>query len=308
MTRIAWEQLALPRLLHHDHVTVLHGAVDALPLLWRGRSVVTIFDLTFLRLPSAFNRANRTYLKWAVRFAAHAADKVIAISEATRQDVIGLLRVDPQRVRRVYCGVDPRFRPLGSSAEVTDLRRAWGLDSGFILYLGTIEPRKNLPRLIDGYAMLRRRGATNLPLVLAGGRGWGQSDLHEQAARAGVADDVRLIGFVPDREIPLWYNAADLFVYLSEYEGFGLPPLEALACGTPVVTSNRSSLPEVVGEAAMLVDPTDAHAIADAIQRVLDDRDLRSQLADAGPDQASQFTWRAMAEQTLDVYRAVSAA
>jgi glycosyltransferase involved in cell wall biosynthesis len=121
-------------------------------------------------------------------------------------------------------------------------------------------------------------------------------------------DDVQVIGFVPDREIPLWYNAARLFVYLSEYEGFGLPPLEALACGTPVVASNRSSLPEVVGEAAVLVDPTDAHAIADAMQRVLDDTTLHSRLAHAGPDQASRFTWREMAERTLEVYRDVSAA
>ncbi len=304
--RIAWEQLVLPRQLHHDHVTVLHGAVNALPLLWRGRSVVTILDLTFLRLPEAFNRGNRTYLRWMASYSAHRADRVIAISEATRQDVIGLLRVDPRRVQRVYCGVDARFRPLGASAEVEELRRRWGLQTGFILYLGTIEPRKNLARLIDAYAELRHRGATDRPLVLAGGRGWGEAAIIERAGQVGLADEVRFVGFVPEAEIPLWYNAADLFVYLSEYEGFGLPPLEALACGTPVVASNRPSLPEVVGEAGVLVDPTDTGAIADAMQRVLDDTALRSRLADAGPRQASHFTWRETAEQTLAVYRDVS--
>jgi glycosyltransferase involved in cell wall biosynthesis len=303
--RIAWEQMVLPGRAHHDRITLLHGAVNALPVAWRGRAVVTILDLTFVLLPGAFNRANRLYLRWMAAFSAARADRIIAISEATRQDIIRHLRVSPERVERVYCGVESRFQPIGNGP-VHGLREKWDLNQGFILYLGTIEPRKNLVRLIDSYAELRRRGVTDRPLVLAGGRGWGDEIIARRAREAGVERDVRFVGFVPEQEIPLWYNAADLFVYPSEYEGFGLPALEALACGTPVVASNRSSLPEVVGEAGVLVDPTDTGAMADAMQRVLEDERLQSRLSAAGPEQARSFTWRRMAEQTLAVYRAVS--
>lgn len=304
--RVLWEQLRLPQALRHDRITLFHGAVNALPIGWRGPSVVTVLDLTFLLMPHAFNRANRTYLSWMIRLAARRASRIIAISEATRQDVIRLLGVAPQRVVKVYCGVDARFHPLGDRRALREFRDRRGLPERFILYLGTIEPRKNLIRLIDAYAQLRRRRATPLPLVLAGGRGWGDEAIMHHASRVGLADDVRFVGYVPEAEIPLWYNAAALFVYPSEYEGFGLPPLEALACGTPAVVSNRSSLPEVVGDSAILVDPADVGAIADGMQRALEDDMLRSRLSRAGPERARGFTWRRMAEETLSVYRAVS--
>jgi glycosyltransferase involved in cell wall biosynthesis len=303
--RIAWEQIVLPRWLHNDRITVFHGAVNALPAFWGGPGVVTILDLTFMLLPEAFNRANRLYLRFMAAFAAARADRIIAISEATRRDVIARLRVPPERVQRIYCGVEPDFRPIEDGRDVAELRNKWSIRGGFILYLGTIEPRKNLVRLIDAYAELRRRKATDRDLVLAGGRGWGDETIVRRAHDVGVGEHVRFVGFVPEQEMPLWYNAADLFVYPSEYEGFGLPPLEALACGTPVIASNRSSLPEVVGEAGVLVDPTDTAAMADAMQRVLDDERLQSHLSQAGPEQARPFTWRRMAEETLGVYRAV---
>jgi glycosyltransferase involved in cell wall biosynthesis len=304
--RIAWEQAVLPRWLHHDRVTVFHGPVNALPAFWSGPSIVTILDLTFMLLPDTFNRANRLYLRWMAAFAAARADRIIAISEATRRDVVSRLRVPPERVQRVYCGVEPEFRPIEDGRHVAALREKWGLDEGFILYLGTIEPRKNLVRLIDAYAELRRRGATGRPLVVAGGKGWGYETIIDRAHVAGVDEHVRFVGFIPEHEMALWYNAADLFVYPSEYEGFGLPPLEALACGTPVIASNRSSLPEVVGEAGVLVDPTDTAGMADAMQRVLEDERLQSHLSQAGPQQARPFTWRRMAEETLAIYRSVS--
>ena len=305
--RIAWEQLVLPRWAHHDDVTVLHGAINAIPLAWGGRSVVTILDLTFRLLPRAFNRGNRLYLRWATAFATARADRIIAISEATRHDVIRYLRVAPERVQRVYCGVESYFQPV-ESGSLRAFRDQHGLTRPFILYLATIEPRKNLVRLIDAYAELWRRGWTTHDLILAGGSGWGFEEVVDHAATVDAAEHVRFVGFVPESEIAGWYNAADLFVYPSEYEGFGLPVLEALACGTPVITSNRSSLPEVVGEAGVLVDPTDTGAMADAMQRVLEDERLQSRLSAAGPEQARSFTWRRTAEETLAVYRAVNGA
>jgi glycosyltransferase involved in cell wall biosynthesis len=256
-------------------------------------------------MPDAFKRANRVYLRWMARFSARRADQIITISESTRQDVIRWLGARPNKVRAIHCGVEPRFKPMRDEARLTTFRTARGLPENFILYLGTIEPRKNLIRLIDAYADLRRRGVTQWPLILAGGRGWHDTPILEHAAQADLGEALQFAGFVPDEEQPLWYNAATLFVYPSEYEGFGLPPLEALACGTPVVASNSSSLPEVVGDAAVLVDPTRSSAIADGIQRVLEDKPLRERLAEAGPEQSKAFTWRRMAEETLAVYRLV---
>ncbi len=303
--RIAWEQVVLPRWARHDRITLLHGAVNAIPLAWRAPSVVTILDLTFRLIPAAFNRGNRLYLRWAVAFAAARADRIIAISEATRQDVIRYLHVPPDRVKRVYCGVESYFQPI-ENGRLRDFRKKQGVTRPFILYLATIEPRKNLIRLIDAYGELRRRKATDHDLVLAGGPGWGVETIVEHVGAVGLDGHVRFVGFVPEPEIASWYNAADLFVYPSEYEGFGLPALEALACGTPVIASNRSSLPEVVGEAGVLVDPTDTGAMADAMQRVLEDERLQSRLSAAGPEQARSFSWRRTAEETLDVYRAVT--
>jgi glycosyltransferase involved in cell wall biosynthesis len=305
--RVAWEQLAFSRALRHDGVTLLHGPINALPLSWTGRSVVTILDLTFLLLPAAIRRASRTYLRWMVRFAARHASRVITISESTRRDVIRLLGVPPERVTRVYCGVDERFHPIDDTRRIEEFRSSLGLPNEFILYLGTIEPRKNLIRLIDAYAELRRRRATSLPLILAGGRGWGDHEIVRRAEETGLGDQIRFAGFVPEEQIPLWYNAATVFTYPSEYEGFGLPPLEALACGVPVVASNSSSLPEVLGDAAVLVDPASVGAIADGIQRALDDDALRSTLVTRGLDRAGTFSWRRMAEETLSVYRSVLA-
>ena len=305
MARIAWEQLVLPRLLDADRVSLLHGPVNAVPLVWRGKSIVTILDLAFLAMPSAFNRANRAYLIWMVHLAARRADRVITISESTRQDVIRLLHVDPQRVVRVHLGVDARLRPIDDQRALAAFRSLHGLPDGYILYLGTIEPRKNLVRLIDAYAELRRRGVTTWPLVLAGGRGWGDDPIFQRAEQTGLGESIRFVGFVRDDEMPLWYNAASLFVYPSEYEGFGLPPLEALACGTPVVASNSSSLPEVLGEAAVLVDPTATSAIVEGMQRLIEEESLRARLSSAGPPQAKAFTWQRMAGETLAVYRAV---
>ncbi len=303
--RVAWEQLVFPRILRHDGVTLLHGPINALPLGWTGPSVVTILDLTFLLMPAAFRRASRTYLKWMVRTAARRADRVITISESTRRDVIRLLGTPPDRIIRVYCGVDARFHPSQDSKELAEFRGAMDLPNEFILYLGTIEPRKNLIRLIDAYAELRNRRATDLPLILAGGRGWGDDEILRHAGETGLGDAIRFPGFVPEDQIPLWYNAATIFAYPSEYEGFGLPPLEALACGTPVVASDRSSLPEVLGDSAVLVDPASVEAIADGIQRVLEDGALRSRLIDGGPRRAQGFSWERMAEETLAVYRSV---
>jgi glycosyltransferase involved in cell wall biosynthesis len=305
--RIAWEQLRAPVALRQEQIDVLHGMAFVVPLLSPCPTVVTVLDLSFLRFPEAFKGFKRAYLTLMTRLSVRRAAKVIAISESTRQDVIELLGVPPERVVRIYCGTDPRFRPLPAD-EVAAFRQEKGLPSRFVLFLGTIEPRKNAVTLIEAFAALiaaERRQTEDLQLVLAGGRGWLAEPVYARVEELGLQDRVRFAGYVPESEKTLWYNAATCFCYPSLYEGFGLPPLEAMACGVPVVTSNVSSLPEVVGEAALTVDPLDSAALCEALRHVLVDRVLRIELSALGPARARLFSWSEAARQTADVYRRV---
>lgn len=301
--RILWEQWLQPGDLRRAGADLLHALAFVPALGWCGPTVVSFMDLSFLRYPRAFNRGNRLYLSVMARAAVRRAAHLLAISESTRQDLITLLGADPARASVTHCGVDPAFRPLPAAA-VAAWRAQHDLPARFLLYVGTLEPRKNVPRLLDAYARLCRLGDPP-PLVLVGGRGWRHAGIDARLARLGLGERVRLLGYLPAAELPLCYNAADLFVYPSLYEGFGLPPLEALACGTPVVTSNTSSLPEAVGAAALCVDPRDVPALATAMGQALEDHALRARLRAAGLAQAAGFSWRRMAEQTLAVYHRV---
>ena len=305
--RIAWEQLCAPIVLRRERVDVLHGMAFVAPLLSPCPTVVTVLDLSFLRFPAAFSTFKRLYLRLMTRLSARRAAKVIAISESTRRDVIDLLGVPAERVERIYCGVDSRFRPLPLS-EVAAFRQEKGLPERFVLFLGTIEPRKNVVALIEAFSALvaaEPRERADLHLILAGGRGWLAEPIYARVEELGLQDRAHFFGYVPEEEKALLYNAAACFCYPSLYEGFGLPPLEAMACGVPVVTSNVSSLPEVVGKAGLTVDPTDRAALRDALRRVLSDRGLRDELSTQGQIQARQFSWRQAARKTARVYRRV---
>lgn len=303
--RIVWEQTVLPRQLRALRPELLHGMAYALPIGWSGPSVVTVYDLSFLRFPRAFNVANRVYLAASVRAAVRRARRVLTISEHARRDIVRLLGVPEPRVDVTYPAAEERYTVLEKD-RVAAFRAARGLPETFILTVGTLEPRKNVAGLLAAYARLR---APRPPLYVVGGSGWRVSPIFERLGRLGIADDVHFVGFVPDDELPLWYNTARLFVFPSLYEGFGLPVLEALACGTPVIASDVASLPEVGGKAAVLVSPQDTDGLTRAMQRVLDDARLRTELRAAGRIQASRFSWRAMAEQTAASYaRAVASA
>jgi glycosyltransferase involved in cell wall biosynthesis len=207
--------------------------------------------------------------------------------------------LSPGKVDVVHNGVGSRFRPL-PAAQVAAFRVEQGLPESFILFLGTLEPRKNVTRLLEAYARLPE---SKPPLMLAGGKGWLYEDLLARREALGLTDQVHFVGYVPAEDLPLWYNAAELFAYPSLYEGFGLPPLEAMACGTPVISSASSSLPEVVGSAGLLVDPTDVEALATAMHRVISDKDLQAEMRNAGLEQARLFSWRQTALQTAGSYR-----
>jgi glycosyltransferase involved in cell wall biosynthesis len=302
MVRLLWEQLAQPLLLRSLKVDLLHSMGYVQPYFCPCRSVVTVHDLSFMLFPEYFNRLNRLYLTHFTRFSVRRADRVLAVSDSTRKDVIRLLGVSPDRVVTVHSGIQPGFEPLQNKAQVEAFRKSRQVDFPFILFVSTLEPRKNAERLVEAFALLRKQ--TNLPhkLVLGGAKGWLYSSIFKTIERLELQDAVILPGFVPAADLPLWYNCADLFVYPSLYEGFGSPPLEAMACGTPVVASNSSSLPEVVGDAGLLVAPTDVEGLARAMVRILTDPSLKAELIGRGIRQAAAFSWGTTADQTATLY------
>jgi glycosyltransferase involved in cell wall biosynthesis len=301
--RIAWEHAALPVAARRDRLDLFHGPMAVLPRFLPCPSVVTIHDLAFLRWPEQVPARRYRYLAPAVRRAAARAARIIAVSESTKADVVELLRVDPARVSVTHLGVDGRFRPP-SPEERAAHRERQHLTRPYVLAVGNLEPRKNLPTLLRAFARL----SPEVPhdLVLVGAEGWLTGDLYAALDELRLGGRVRMTGFVGDDDLPIWYGAADLFVYPSRYEGFGLPVVEAMACGAPVVTANVSSLPEVAGDAALLVDPTDDASVADGMRRVLTDGDLAGALRRRGSLRAAAFTWEKTAERTVAVYREVA--
>lgn len=297
--RIVWEQLLQPFVARRAAVDLIHGLAFVGPIGGVCPFVVTIHDLSFLFYPRSFRVLNRLYLRLFTRLSVRRARRVIAVSESTRRDVIHTYGIAPEKVDVVHNGVDPAFRPL-SADQIAAFRARHGLPERFILFVGTLEPRKNVPRLLRAYAQLP---AGRPPLVLVGGKGWFYAEVFRLVEELGLTTEVRFAGYAPPDDLPIWYNAATLFVYPSLYEGFGLPPLEALACGTPVIASTSSSLPEVMGQAGLLVDPADTSALAEALHRALTDQVWQAQMKVSGPAQASRFSWQEAARGTVRSYR-----
>ena len=285
-------------------VDLFHATDHLLPRFSAVPSVFTLHDLTCRLYPAAHMPLNRWFHLLSMPRFLRQAEAVIAVSESTRRDAVRLYGIDEGKVHVVYEGVSPRFRPA-SPAEVAAVRQKYGLPEAMILFVGTIEPRKNLGTLVDAWAALRAQGAPQR-LVIAGRRGWRCGAFFARLRELGVEEEVTLPGFVEEADLPALYSAAELFAFPSLYEGFGLPVLEAMACGTPVVCSDRSSLPEVAGEAALLAGPTDVAAWVGAMGRALADPALRAKLRAAGLARARRFTWQAAAEGTRQVYGAVT--
>jgi glycosyltransferase involved in cell wall biosynthesis len=305
MARVAWEQLIAPFALAGLRPDLVHGMAFATPIAWPGPSVVTVYDLSFVRYPGGFRPANRIYLRLITRVACRRARRVIAISESGKAEIGAAFGLDPARIDVAQPGVGEAFGPLPPD-EVRAFRAAQGLPERFILYLGTIEPRKNLETLLHAYAHLPQR-ADGVGLVIAGGRGWLYERVFGLIEQLGLAGQVITAGYVEGESLPMWYNAATVFAYPSLYEGFGLPVIEAVACGTPVVASHSTSLPEAVGpeedRGGLLAPPTDVEAWVGALSRLLDDAALREELGERGRARAARFTWQATAQKVAASYR-----
>jgi len=262
--------------------------------------ITTIHDISFRRHPEWFPPKHRLLLNLLIPLAARNAAHVITGSEYTRADLIDAYGLPPEKVTVTPYAADPIYRPLDRAAAKRAVAERFGLRGPFVMALGVLQPRKNLPRLIRAFGRVAREVPHALALV--GKPGWAHEELHRAATASGLGSRLKFTGYVPDADLPVLYNAAELFVYPSLLEGFGFCALEAMACGTPVVTSNVTSLPEVVGDAAITVEPTDVEALAEAIRRVLVDEMLWERLRSAGLERARLFSWERTAEQTLAVY------
>ncbi len=284
-------------------VDVLHVQYTAPPFC-RVPVVATIHDLAFEHMPETFTRRGSFQLKLTVRRTAQRAARIATVSEYSRQDLIRTYHLPPEKVVVTYNGVESHFTPDALPNEAEDVRNRFGIKRDYLLAVGSLQPRKNLIRLIRAYARLRSEHESFTPqLVIVGRKLWLADDIFGEVRRQLWKDDVILTGYVSDDDLPKLYRQATAFVYPSLFEGFGLPPVEAMACGTPVVTSNVSSLPEVTGDAALLVDPLDQASIEAAMLKITGDEALRARLREQGIAQAKRFTWREAAEKTLQLYR-----
>lgn len=279
---------------------IFHATDNVLPRVARMRTVMTLHDLAFRVHPETHRRPNRWYLRVAMPRMLRAADAVIAVSQATARDAVRLYGVSEERLHVIPEGVEARFCPA-PPGEQARVRAAYGVSAPFLLHVGTIEPRKNLTTLLQAYHALRAQ-RSDVGLALVGRRGWLSEPFFRALRGLGLEGEVRLLGAVPDADLIALYSAAEVFVFPSLYEGFGLPVLEAMACGTPVVCADNSSLPEVAGDAALLVPATDVARLTAAIRRVLDDAALRRELRAKGLRRAAGFTWEHAAHETLCLY------
>lgn len=298
LLRILWEQVVWPWQAWRRGLRLLHSMAFVTPLLAPCPSVITVYDLSFYHFPERFPTLQRWYLSSQTRRSCQRARRIITISESSRQDVHRFLGVPLAQIDVVVPGVDALYRPL-PPAEVAAFRQKHGLGR-FVLHVGTLQPRKNIPVLIEAFARL---DDPELKLVLVGGKGWLYDDIFRQVQALGLTERVIFTGYVPDDDLPLWYNAAELLVFPSVYEGFGLPVVEAMACGTPVIAANSSSIPEAVGEAGLLFAPDDVATLANQMTAVLTNNALRATLRQQGLAHAQTFSWERAGWATAVVYR-----
>lgn len=308
---ILWQRLRLPIPIQAvtGPLDLFHSPDFVLPPTGSATSILTVHDLSFSRLPDCYVPAFQQYLQAAVSRSVRRAHWILADSESTRRDLVDRMGIDPGRSLVVYPAVEGRFQPVQDTQLLAEVRRRYHLPERFILGLGTIQPRKNFVGLIKGFQrLLQAKGKSadleNLNLVIGGERGWLFQETLDSAAQAGLEGRVHFPGFIADEDLPALYSLARVFAFPSWYEGFGLPVLEAMASGTPVVAADNSSLPEAVGEAGLMVPAGDSDALAQALARILTDKDLRQRLVQAGFEQARRFSWEQSAARLLQLFQA----
>jgi glycosyltransferase involved in cell wall biosynthesis len=298
------EQLRVPLALRREGVSLFHAPHYVLPPLVTCRSVVTIHDCIHLMFPQYLpNRLALGYARASMAIASRRATRVITVSESSKRDIVRFFDTEPDKIAVIHNSYDDRFAVEPREEDVVRVRERYQLHDEFVLYAGNVKPHKNLERLIEAFDLVRRRGMDRLKLVLIGDEISKYAALRRAVHRHQLHNYVRFLGYLPEETLAVLYRLAGVFVFPSLYEGFGLPPLEAMASGTPVVTSNVSSLPEVAGDAAVLVDPYSPCAIADGIERVLSDESLRRELRRKGIARAREFSWDQSVRRIHEIYK-----
>lgn len=284
---------------------LVHSVAFTSPPLKKGKLVVTIPDMTFETHPQFHFDENIKFCREQSRLAARRADLIIAVSEQTKHDIIHILGIPAERIRVTYLAASSVYKPFKDQNEVREVLNKHGVNTPYILFVGAIEPRKNIAGLIRAYDSLDAGLKETFKLFIIGASGWHNVEVYNLVSELGLQEKVKFLGFVPDEDLVFFYNGASVFVYPSFYEGFGIPVVEAMACGAPVITSNTSSLPEVVGEAGIMIDPGDIQGIADAMSKVLTDSSLQEELQKKSLERAKQFSWRRCAAETLAAYKSI---
>ena len=300
------------RYLHGPSAERLVGGIDIFhvsdrlgPPLKKAKLVVTIFDLTPMKFKGFFTEKAANYFTIYFKEIIPKAAVVIAISQCTKNDILEYFDIAEERVEVIPLAADANYKQVQDKIAVDKVKARYKINRDYILFVGTLEPRKNITNIIRAYNMLPHHLKYNHLLVICGKKGWYYEEIFRTVEELNLEDNVIFTGYVPDKDVPLLMNGAKVFVYPSFYEGFGLPPLEAMACGTPVISSNVSSIPEVVGNAGILVNPNNVEELSDAIVRVVSNEELRAQLSEKGLRQANKFSWRATVEKTVEVYNRV---
>ncbi len=303
--------LGIPRAIKNADIDILH-----IPVHWYNQTtpfflnrdikkVLTIHDLTPIQFPEMHTRETNITWKTSLNLIKNRTEIIIAISNSTKNDIIDLLKIPENRIQVIHEAADERYKPLKNKELVLEeIKKAFNINSPYILFVGTLEKRKNVPTLIKAFFKLKKLSIPH-KLVIVGGKGWKYTQIFDLINELRLENDVIFTDYVSDDDLVKLYNAADLFVYPSLYEGFGLPPLEAMACGCPVITSNTSSLPEVVGDAGILIDPNNIDSLTESMHKILLDKGLMEEMSKKSLERANMFSWEKTAKQTWDVYEEV---
>ena len=306
--RIFWQQCLLPSAASREEAAVIHSPGYIAPLAARTPVVLTVYDLIALRHPEWCTAANRLHFRIMLPPSVRKAARVIVPSDATRRELVGVLGCAESKIRVVRPGIREEFAPIRDQGQRETVKRRYGLPAAYILFVGNLEPKKNIGGLVRAFHALKTGGRAEQKLVIAGRLGWKYREIFEAVRRCGLEGEVLFPGFIRAGDLACLYSMADVFVFPSLYEGFGLPPLEAMACGTPVIVSDRGALPEAAGDAALRVDPADAARLAGAMREVLGTAGLRDDLIRKGIERSREFSWRQAAEETERVYEEVAGA
>lgn len=306
--RILWEQILLPIDLLREKVDLFHGPAFTAPLFKTSKQLITIHDMTWWTHPEAHEGVKVWYFKTMIRLCARRADCITVNSQSTKNDLMRIIKVQDSKIVLIYHAANERFLPVTDNSRLDEVKKRYQLPERFIFFVSVLEPRKNLNGLIRAFAGFRdKHPELSHRLIIGGGRGfgWKNESIFKLVEDLGLKERVRFLGFVPDDDLPAIYSLADLFVLPSFYEGFGVPVLEAMMCGCPVITSNVSSLPEVADDAAVLIDPYDIDQLTLALEKVLDDPKLRQSMSSRGLINARRFSWGKVVRETLDLYERI---